>query len=42
MELMAGEMRHHCQRVVTPVREIRLHALDPEEVKKYADFITKN
>jgi len=30
MELMAKEMRQLCQRVVTPVREIRLHAIDPK------------
>ena len=29
MDLMAGEMRQHCQRVLTPVREIRLNAVDP-------------
>jgi len=29
MKLLAGEMRQHCQRVVTPAREIRLHAVDP-------------
>ena len=29
MDFMAGEMRQHCQRVLTPVREIRLNAVDP-------------